>query len=125
MSREGSPSRLLASAVLVAVLATAAGLAGCNNNPYPDADSGQRIFYTGFREAPRTLDPAVAYTTGSHAVTGAVFDTLLEYHYLKRPYTLIPGLAEAVPVAEEREGGRVAYRFRIRPGLLYQDDPCF
>jgi len=100
------------------------GLA-CTNNPYPDADTERKILYRSFREAPRTLDPAVAYTTSSHAITGNVYDTLLEYHYLKRPYELVPGLAEAIPVAEPRAEGRVAYRFRLRPGMRYQDDPSF
>jgi ABC-type transport system substrate-binding protein len=97
----------------------------CTNNPYPDADSEKKILYTSFREAPRTLDPAVAYTTTAHVITGAVYETLLEYHYLKRPYTLIPGLAEAIPEARVLEGGRTSYRFDLRPGMLYQDDPCF
>jgi oligopeptide transport system substrate-binding protein len=125
MSRGRLPPPALSTAILVAALAGGGGIAGCTNNPYPDADAEQKIFYTGFREAPRTLDPAVAYTTAAHAVTGSVYDTLLEYHYLKRPYTLIPGLAETVPTPELREGGRVAYHFRVRADLLYQDDPCF
>jgi len=41
--------------------------------------------YSTFSEAPKTLDPAVAYTTASHVITGNVYDTLLEYHFLKRP----------------------------------------
>jgi len=103
----------------------AALLLACSNNPYPDADADRKILYTNYREAPRTLDPAVAYTTSAHAITGNVYDTLLEYHYLKRPYELVPGLAEEIPRAEPRPGGRVAYRFRLRPGLLFQDDPSF
>jgi ABC-type transport system substrate-binding protein len=67
----------------------------------------------------------VAYTTAAHAITGNVHDTLLEYHYLKRPYELIPGLAETLPRSEPRPDGGVTYRFRLRPDLLYQDDPCF
>ncbi len=108
--------------------ALCAGLAlpiACSNNPYPDSDRDAAVLYTTFREAPRTLDPAVAYTTSSHAVTGNVYDTLLEYHYLKRPYTLIPSLAVAVPEGRVLEDGRVAYRFELRRGLLYQDDPAF
>ncbi|MEE8580284.1 MAG: ABC transporter substrate-binding protein, partial [Myxococcota bacterium] len=101
------------------------GLLACTNNPYPDADSEKKIFYTSFREAPRTLDPAVAYTTSAHAITGNVFDTLLEYHYLKRPYTLIPGLAMEVPAARPLASGQVVYHFELRPEILYQDDPCF
>ena len=69
-------------------------LAGCTNNPYPDADRDQKVLYSSFVEAPETLDPAVAYTTAEHIVTGNVFDTLLEYHYLRPPFELIPGLAD-------------------------------
>lgn len=111
-------ARVLAAAVCAACTA-------CGNNPYPDADAERKVLYTSFGEAPRTLDPAVAYTTSSHAITGNVYDTLLEYHYLERPYRLIPGLALEVPRPEPRPGGRVAYRFRLRPGLLYQDDAAF
>ncbi len=107
--------------------AAALGLAvaACSNNPYPDADTSRKILYTNYNEAPRTLDPATAYTTSAHAITGNVYDTLLEYHYLKRPYELIPGLAEEVPRAEPQPDGSVVYRFRLRPDLLYQDDPAF
>src|SRR5690606_10965825 len=73
----------------------------------------------------KTLDPQVAYATTDHVITGNVFDTLLEYHYLDRPYRLIPALAEAVPAGEPRAGGRVAYRFRLRPEARFQADPCF
>jgi ABC-type transport system substrate-binding protein len=107
-------------------LAGALGIAlACTNNPYPDADARREVYYTSFVEAPRTLDPAVSYTTNEHALTGNIYATLLEYHYLKRPYALIPGLALAVPAAEPRADGRVAYRFDLRAGALYQDDDCF
>jgi len=107
----------------LAALAVAA--AACTNDPYPSADATRKIFYTTFTEAPRTLDPAVAYTTAAHAVTGNVYDTLLEYHYLERPYTLIPGLAESVPDPETLADGRIRYRFRLRDDLLYHEDPAF
>jgi ABC-type transport system substrate-binding protein len=98
---------------------------GCTNDPYPDADRGKRIVYSSFSEAPKTLDPAVAYTTAEHVVTGNVYDTLLEYHYLKRPYELIPALAEAVPRAETLPNGHQRYRFKLRPGILFHTDPAF
>jgi oligopeptide transport system substrate-binding protein len=99
-------------------------LAHCSNNPYPDADGDRKVLYASFSSPPKTLDPAVAYSVVDHEVTGAVYDTLLEYHYLKRPYTLIPGLASAVPVAEATDDGHVLYRFGLRPGLLYGADPA-
>lgn len=100
-------------------------LMACTNNPYPAADDDVKILYTTFREAPRSLDPAVAYDTGSHAITGEVYATLLEYHYLKRPYTLIPALAAALPTPAPRGDGFSVYRFELRPGVLYQEDPAF
>jgi oligopeptide transport system substrate-binding protein len=113
-------------AALVVLVLVVVGLSpACTNDPYPGDDQDRKIFYTNYHEAPRTLDPAVAYTTGAHAITGNVYDTLLEYHYLKRPYTLIPALAEQVPVARELPDGRVVYRFALRPDLLYQTDACF
>ncbi len=102
-----------------------AALCGCTNNPYPNADASRKVFYEYFVSPPRTLDPATAYSTTDHVVTGPIFDTLLEYHYLKRPYTLIPGLAESLPSKQRGAGGEVVYRFRLRPDLLYQDDDCF
>ncbi len=106
-------------------LMLAAGLASCTNDPYPHADADQKVLYTSFSEAPKTLDPAVSYSTSEHVITANVFDTLLEYDYLARPYRLIPGLAEAVPEPEALPDGGQRYRFRLRDGVRYQDDPCF
>jgi ABC-type transport system substrate-binding protein len=101
------------------------GFVACSNNPYPGEDSNKKILYTSFSEPPKTLDPAVSYNTNEHVFTAQVQDTLLEYHYLERPYRLIPGLALEVPHAEPLDGTRVRYRFQLRDGLLFQDDPCF
>jgi ABC-type transport system substrate-binding protein len=100
-------------------------LAACTNNPYPDADAEQKLLYQHFDEPPKTLDPQVAYSTVDHMVIGNVYDTLLEYDYLKRPYTLIPGLARKVPTAQPLPNGKVSYRFQLRDDLLFQDDPAF
>lgn len=97
----------------------------CTNNPYPEKDDGKKVLYAQYHEPPKTLDPAVAYSTNDHVVTGKVYDTLLEYHYLKRPYELIPALAEAVPEPQERADGSTAYRFVLREDLWFQEDPCF
>ena len=110
---------------LVAGLCAVLLISGCTNDPYPAADREKKIVYSSFSEAPKTLDPAVAYTTAEHIVTGNVFDTLLEYHYLKRPYELMPGLAEVVPKPETLPNGHQSYRFRLRPGIRFHDDPCF
>jgi oligopeptide transport system substrate-binding protein len=110
---------------VVVVLAMCLTVVGCSNSPYPDEDRDQKVLYSSFNEAPKTLDPAVAYTTAEHVITGNVYDTLLEYHYLERPYQLIAGLATAVPTPEQLADGKLAYRFQIRPGVLFHADPCF
>jgi oligopeptide transport system substrate-binding protein len=109
----------------IKAIGIALALAGCSNNPYPASDRAQKILYSSFSEAPKTLDPAVAYTTASHIITGNVYDTLLEYHFLKRPYELMPALAESVPAAVPHPDGGVSYLFKIRDGILFHADPCF
>ncbi len=106
-------------------LAVALLVPACTNNPYPNEGGETRVFYSSFAEAPRTLDPAVAYTTSAHVITANVFDTLLEYHYLKRPYELIPALAENVPEPREMADGRVSLLFRLRDGVSFQRDRAF
>jgi oligopeptide transport system substrate-binding protein len=106
-------------------LATITLFAACTNSPYQEESPGEKVFYSSYNEAPKTLDPAVAYTTSAQEITGKVYDTLLEYHYLLRPYTLIPSLAATVPPAEDAGDGRTRYRFDVRDDLLYQNDACF
>jgi ABC-type transport system substrate-binding protein len=126
----GAPRAVVSFKTLVrwgAVLALVAGVAvvACGNDPYPGHDEEQKVLYLAFSEPPKTLDPQVAYATTDHVVTGPVYDKLLEYHLLERPYRLIPGLARAVPTPEPRPGGHVAYRFELRDDLEFADDPCF
>ena len=109
----------------VLVLLACLAAAGCTNDPYPAADKGQKVLYSSFSEVPKTLDPAVSYTTSEHVITGNVYDTLLEYHYLDRPFRLIPGLAENIPEPEALADGGQRYRFRLREGVRFHDDPCF
>lgn len=111
--------RLLAAAVAMGVAAA------CTNDPYPSGDAGARVLYVPYAQAPKTLDPQVGYSVYDHEVSANVYETLLEYHYLKRPYELIPGLAIAVPGPQPLADGRVAYRFELRRGVLFARDPCF
>ncbi len=110
---------------LPVVCAAGLALATCTNNPNPETDDARAVFYSIFDEPPKTLDPQVAYSVNDHAVIGNLYDTLLEYHYLKRPYTLIPGLLEEIPTPRPQADGRVAYTLRLRPDLLFHPDPAF
>jgi ABC-type transport system substrate-binding protein len=109
--------RLLPAALLLACT--------CTNNPYPDAEAGLKVRYRALEVPPKTYDPAVSYSVREHWITAEVYESLLEYHYLKRPYTLMPGLVYSVPDPAPLPDGRIVYRFRLREDLLFQDDDCF
>lgn len=117
-------------------------LAGCSdswNNPYPGADAHTNVLYSAFSERPKHLDPARSYSEPETVFTGPIYEPPLQYHFLKRPYTLIPLTAEAVPkpryfdaagqpLADDAPAIAIAesvYEIRIRPGIRYQPHPAF
>ena len=128
--------RLALSLALVPFL-----FSGCHtpNNPYRSGDAGKNIFYTTFTEPPKHLDPAKAYSSDEYDLIGQIYEPLLQYHYLKRPYELIPLTAEKVPMPLYigKDGGRlspeapqekiwkVIYEIRIRKGIMYAPHPAF
>ena len=68
------------------------------------------------------MDPIYANDAYSNNEVARVYEGLLEYHYLKRPYTLIPNLAEALPTVS-KDG--LTYTFKIKKGIVFQDDEAF
>ena len=117
------------SALLVFPILLAAFLSGCSevwNDPYPRAERGKSILYTSFVNRPKHLDPVQSYTEDEAQFTQQVYEPLLQYHYLKRPYELIPLTAVEVPKPRAIEDGRfTVYEVRIKPGILYQPHPAF
>ncbi|RJQ47363.1 MAG: peptide ABC transporter substrate-binding protein [Gammaproteobacteria bacterium] len=126
------------------VLCLCAALAGgCGerpwNNPYPAADDAQNILYSSFEQRPKHLDPAQSYVENEYALIAQIYEPPLQYHYLKRPYTLIPLTAAHMPKAVylDRDNRplpgnaapeRIAYSvydITIRPGIRYQPHPAF
>jgi ABC-type transport system substrate-binding protein len=104
---------------------------GCGeiwNDPYPAAERDKNILYSVFSERPKHLDPAQSYTTDEATFTRQVYEPPLQYHYLKRPYELIPLTATEVPRPRqvEKDGKTYSvYEIRIRPGIRYQPHPAF
>ncbi len=117
-------------------------LASCSseqNDPYPASERGKNILYAAFTERPKHLDPVQSYTEDEYAFTEQIYEPPLQYHYLKRPYTLIPATVEAVPLPRYYDASgralpadapaeaiaRSVYEIRIRPGIRYQPHPAF
>jgi len=131
-------ARLGVGAVLLAWVA-----AGCGgqtwNNPYAAGERGANILYTAFSERPKHLDPVQAYSENEYVFINQIYQPPLQYHYLKRPFTLIPFGAERVPQprlfdaqgtelgpgADPRSVAYSVYEIRIKPGVLYQPHPAF
>ena len=117
-------------------------LAACTqpvNSPYPAAETGKTVLYSAFEERPKHLDPARSYSENEYVYLGNIYEPPLQYHYLKRPYTLEPQTAAAMPTVRyfdaagkplpaDADAARIAvseYEIRIRPGIRYQPHPCF
>ena len=69
-----------------------------------------------------SLDPAQSYDTISGSVVYQVYEQLYQYHYLKRPYTLEPLIAESLPQVD-KNGTR--YTIKIKQGIKYHSNPIF
>jgi oligopeptide transport system substrate-binding protein len=68
------------------------------------------------------FDPINSSDRYSGNETGKVYEGLFEFHPLKRPYELMPNLAESLPTISP-DG--LTYLFKIRKGVLFHDSPAF
>ena len=115
-------------------------LAGCNNSPWPRGAELENTLYTAMSEStPRHLDPTASYWSNDTLVTYQVYEPPYGYHYLKRPFELVPKSAERVvsPIYLDKDGHRLpedapaeqiaqsVYDVPIRPGILFQPHPAF
>ena len=112
---------------------------GLWNNPYPAADEGKSILYSAFTGRPKHLDPAQAYSENEYEFLAQIYAPPLQYHYLKRPYELVPLAAAQMPAVRYLDRGRrplpdgapaekiafSVYEIRIKPGMRYQPHPAF
>lgn len=85
-------------------------------------DPNEKILVTVIEAKIKGLDPAQIDDTYSAREVANVYEGLLAYHYLKRPYELIPNLAAAMPTVSE-DG--CVYTFTIKEGVKFHDNACF
>ncbi len=128
----------IAAGILIAALLLS-GCSGPVNSPHLVSENGKRLFYAPYTERPSHLDPVRAYNANEYTFIGQIYEPPLQYHYLKRPYELIPLTAESLPrvryydnqkrlLSAGAEPSRVArseYEIRIKPGIRYQPHPAF
>ncbi len=110
------------------------------NSPYAAGAETLNNLYTAFSQrSPKYLDPARSYSTDETPYTYNIYEPLYGYHYLNRPYALIPRTATAVaaPQLYDKQGVRLApdapaadiaqsvYDITIRDGILFAPHPVF
>lgn len=115
-------------------------LAGCDNNPHPPGWAATNTLFSGVVESsPRHLDPTASYWSNDTPFTYQIYEPPYGYHYLKRPYTLVPKAAAAVvqPRYLDRDGRELpadvdgaqvhesVYDIPIKPGIRFQPHPAF
>jgi ABC-type transport system substrate-binding protein len=127
----------------VSVALFTVSLVGCGgspwNNPYPGAERDRAILYDAFNERPKHLDPVSSYSENEALFTGQIYEPVVQYHFLERPYRLIPLTATALPEpqyydaagqplpadAPVEQVAEAVYRITIQPGILYQPHAAF
>ena len=136
--RVSAPLRTAILTVVVALMVAACGDEPWNR-PYPGAQARENILFASFQERPNHLDPAQSYSSNEVEFTGQIYEPPLQYHYLKRPFELIPLTASAVPkpyyldaagkrLPDAPASAAIAYSvydIHIKPGIYYQPHPAF
>ena len=115
-------------------------LIGCSDNPlnspYSENTTGENILYSSFQERPKHLDPVRSYSSNEYAFLAQIYEPLFQYHYLKKPYELIPLTASKLPdikylnnelkiTKNYNEVQYTMYILNIKKGILYQNHPAF
>lgn len=93
----------------------------CARHGAESAAPGEMVYY-GSTARVRGFDPIKAGDVASALAISRIYEGLLQYAYLDRPYHVEPLLAEALP---DVSGDGLTYTFKIRRGIYFQDDPCF
>jgi len=89
------PHRLHAYGVFLALLLLSLA-AGCGSRHQGSRAEGERALY-GATSRIRGFDPVRASDVASARAVARVYETLLQYAYLDRPYRVVPLLAEGRP----------------------------
>ncbi len=108
------------------------------NNPYPADTAAHNTLYSSFAERPKHLDPVRSYSSDEYAFIAQIYEPPLQYHFLKRPYQLVPLTADGMPKVRyfdkadrllpgDAAPGEIAYSeyvFKIQAGIRYQPHPA-
>ena len=86
---------ILFSIILTCILSACSE--GVWNSPYPSESDAADVIYSSFSERPKRLDPVSSYSANEYQFIAQIYEPPLQYHYLLRPYKLIPLTATELP----------------------------
>lgn len=125
---------------LLLIALAALSFTSCTNNPHRPGETATSTYFGAFSTPPTKLDPTSAYYVHEGRLIDQIYEPPFAYHYLKRPYELVPQTAVAIPspVYYDADGqrldqadppsaavARAEYTIEVRPDICYQDHPCF
>lgn len=131
--------KFIGSGVAITLLLTLIVMTQCVNNPWPKSLQQGNIYFTNLAGDIKTQDPATSFYSHEADIMDLTYESLLTYHFLKRPYELMPALAEKIPEAiyYDTDGNvlpgdpdsnlvkRVEYIIQLKKNIPYQPHPCF
>lgn len=129
---------MIRTLIILCCFLTSTSFAQTWNNPH-QSKQAVNTSYSAFAGAPKTLDPARAYTSDEAVFLHQIYEPPLQYHLLKRPYTLVLLTASKMPIITyyDKNGKKLpsnidpkniaytTYDIHIKPGIYYQPHPAF
>jgi len=115
------PMSYKANLLLQVLLAATVTISGCRDSA-KDRQKQQMVLNHALFTKITSLDPGSIRDVYSITVVSQICESLYQYHFLKRPYEIIPLLAEGMPEISE---DKLTYTIRIKKAVLFQDDKCF
>ncbi len=108
-------------ALLVTIICAGLIIAGCDGSGSVE-EPNEMVLHHVLSTRIKGLDPGNMRDVYSVIVASQIFEPLYQYHFLKRPYQLVPLLAEDMPQISD---DLLTYTIKIKKGVYFQDDPCF
>ena len=96
-------------------------VAGCDGSRSAN-DPNEMVLYHVLYTKIKGLDPGDMRDVYSMTVASQMFEQLYQYHFLKRPYEIVPLLADGMPQVSD---DMLTYTIKIKRGVYFQDDKCF
>ncbi|CAA6802577.1 MAG: Dipeptide-binding ABC transporter, periplasmic substrate-binding component (TC 3.A.1.5.2) [uncultured Sulfurovum sp.] len=125
------------SFLLFYCLLTASLSANVWNSPHSSDKKDKNILFSSFSLAYKNLDPVRSYSKRESVIISHIYEPVVGYNYLKRPYVLEPLTLTRMPKIVyldkhgqevQKESENVAfskYTFSLQKDISYQNHPCF